>query len=103
MIDDKNIFTKLGTIHDAAELIANTTDGEDYARFMMNLFTNILTRSTVNEEEQALKNRNDNNLNQAIEVLKSEIANNQDAAKERIEQYRKDFKSSTDMLDEGGC
>ena len=49
MIDDKNIFTKLDVIHDVVEEIANTTDGEDYAGFMMNLFENILNQNQVNE------------------------------------------------------
>jgi hypothetical protein len=102
MLDDKNIFTKLDIIHDVVEEIANTTDGEDYAGFMMSLFEDILNKNEASEEEQTLKNRNDENLNQAIEALKSEITANPDAAKARIEKYREDYKSSTAMSDEGG-
>ena len=102
MIDDKNIFTKLDIIHDAVEEIANTTDGEDYAGFMMNLFENILNQNAINDEEQTLRARNDDNLNSAIDNLKTEIASNQEAAQARIEKYREDYKSSSAMSDEGG-
>lgn len=102
MIDDKNIFTELDVIQDAVEEIANTTDGEDYAGFMMNLFENILNQNQVNEEEQLLRARNDQNLNAALDDLKAQIAANKDAAQARIEKYREDYKSSTAMSDEGG-
>lgn len=102
MIDDKNIFTKLDVIHDAVEEIANTTDGEDYAGFMMNLFENILNQNEINDEEKILRDKNNQDLNAAIDNLKSEISNNQKAAQSRIEKYREDYKSSTAMSDEGG-
>lgn len=102
MIDDKNIFTKLDVIHDAVEEIANTTDGEDYAGFMMNLFENIENQNEINDEEQTLRARNDENLNTAIDILKAEIATNKESAQARIEKYREDYKSSTAMSDEGG-
>ena len=102
MVDDKNIFTRLDVIHDAVEEIANTTDGEDYAGFMMNLFENILNQNQINDEEQLLRNRDDQNLNSALDALKSEITNNKDAAEARIAKYREDYKSSSAMSDEGG-
>ena len=102
MIDDKNIFTKLDIIHDAVEEIANTTDGEDYAGFMMNLFENILNQNEINDEEQVLRDKNDQDLNTAIDGLRSEISNNREAAQARIEKYREDYKSSSAMSDEGG-
>lgn len=102
MIDDKNIFTKLGVIQDAVEEIANTTDGEDYAGFMMNLFENILNQNQINEEEQLLRARNDQNLNEALDQLKAQIDNNKEATQARIEKYREDYKSSSAMSDEGG-
>ncbi len=102
MIDDKNIFTKLDIIQDAVEEIANTTDGEDYAGFMMNLFENILNQNQINEEEQLLRARNNQDLNEALDQLKDQISDNKEAAQSRIEKYREDYKSSSAMSDEGG-